>query len=123
MKKIGSIEFFENVDLNLKFDFDELVEFHGATENGIKEVLLDENENIKMDVLDELVEVYINMKIKNKYGNDYSLDVMDDTMNISWDIKNVIIKKHHTEKWWDKVKSEPKKLELGKRNLSTEDKK
>ena len=38
------------------------------------------------------------------FGNDYSLDVMDDTMNISWDIKNVIIKKSHKEEWWDKEK-------------------
>ena len=104
MKKIGSIEFFDDIVLDLKFNFDELAEFHGADEEGIKETLLDENGYIKMDVLEELVEVYVNAKIKNKYGEDYSLDVMDDTMNISWDIKNVIIKKSHKEEWWDKEK-------------------
>ena len=45
MKKIGSLEFFQDVDLNLKFDFNELAEFHGADELGIKEKLLDESEN------------------------------------------------------------------------------
>ena len=49
MKKIGSLQFFKDIDLNLKFDFNELAEFHGADEKGIKEKLLDENEHINMD--------------------------------------------------------------------------
>ena len=101
MKKIGSLQFFEDVDLNLKFDFDKLAEFHKADEEGIKEKLLDENENIKMDVLEHLVKIYVNQKIKDKFGREFSLDVMDDTMNISWDIKVESIKKTHIEKWWN----------------------
>ena len=54
MKKIGSIQFFEDVDLKLNFDFDELCEFHGADERGVQEKLLDENGFIKMDILDYL---------------------------------------------------------------------
>ena len=102
MKEIGRNIFYEDVDLNLNFDFDELAKFHGADEEGIKAVLLDENENIKMDVLEELVEVYVNAHIKNKFGQDFSLDVMDDTMNISWDIKVETVKKHTTKDWWGK---------------------
>tara|TARA_Y100000034_G_scaffold23238_1_gene26806 strand:+ start:1015 stop:1323 length:309 start_codon:yes stop_codon:yes gene_type:complete len=102
MKKIGSHIFYEDIDLNLKFDFNELAEFHGADEEGIKEKLLDENEHIKMDFLEELVEVYVNMKIKQKFGEDFSLNVMDDTMNISWDINIESIKKKHIEDWWNK---------------------
>ena len=37
MKKVGSIQFFKDIDLNLKFDFNELAKFHGADEKGIKE--------------------------------------------------------------------------------------
>ena len=102
MKKIGSLQFFEDVDLNLKFDFDKLAEFHKADEEGIKEKLLDENENIKMDVLEHLVKIYVNQKIKDKFGREFSLDVMDDTMNISWDINIESIKKKHIEDWWNK---------------------
>tara|TARA_Y100000034_G_C6622613_1_gene271468 strand:- start:81 stop:479 length:399 start_codon:yes stop_codon:yes gene_type:complete len=101
MKKTGSLQFFEDVDLNLKFDFDKLAEFHEADEEGIKEKLLDENENIKMDVLEHLVKIYVNQKIKDKFGREFSLDVMDDTMDISWDIKVKSIKKKHMEKWWN----------------------
>ena len=102
MKKIGSLQFFEDVYLNLKFDFDKLAEFHEADEEGIKEKLLDEKGHIKMDFLEELVEVYVNKHIKDKFGKEFSLDVIDDTMNISWDIKVESIKKHHEEKWWNK---------------------
>ena len=45
-----------------------------------------------------------NQKIKQKFGNEFHLDVMDDTMNISWDIKVESIKKHHHEAWWNKEK-------------------
>jgi hypothetical protein len=105
MKEIGSHIFYEDIDLNLKFDFNDLCEFHGADEEGIKEKLLDENGHIKMDFLEELVEVYVNAHIKNKFGDKFSLSVMDDTMNISWDIKVDSIKKHHKEEWWDKEDS------------------
>ena len=110
MKKMGSIQFFDKVDLNLKFDFDELMNHFGADELGIEQNLLDENKTIKMDKLEQFVEAYVNQKIKEKYGEDYSLDVMDDTMNISWDIKIGSIKKHNYEAWWSKEDSESLKL-------------
>ena len=68
----------------------------------MKQHLLDENENIKMDKLEQFVEAYVNQKIKDKFGEDFSLDVMDDTMNISWDINIESIKKKHIEDWWNK---------------------
>ena len=102
MKEIGKHIFYEDIDLNLKFDFDDLAKHFKADEEGIKEKLLDENGHIKMDFLEELVEVYVNTHIKDKFGEDFSLDVMDDTMNISWDIKVDSIKKTHIEKWWNK---------------------
>ena len=95
MKKIGSFEFFENIDLNLKFDFNDLMKHFKADSLGIKKNLLDENKNIKMDKLEQFVEAYVNQKIKEKYGEDYSLDVMDDTMNISWDINIKSVKQKH----------------------------
>ncbi len=102
MKKIGSLKFFENVDLNLKFDFNDLIKHFKGDGLGVKQHLLDENENIKMDKLEQFVEAYVNQKIKDKFGEDFSLDVMDDTMNISWDINIESIKKKHIEDWWNK---------------------
>ena len=102
MKKIGSLQFYEDLDFNLKFDFDELAKFHNANEAGIKDKLLDDDGFIKMNVLEELVDMYVNFKIKEKFGKDFSLDCMDDTMNISWDIDIESIKKRHIEEWWDK---------------------
>ena len=46
-----------------KFDFDELADFHEADEEGIEQKLLDEKGHMKMDVLEELVKIYINTKI------------------------------------------------------------
>ena len=98
----SNVTFFDNVDLNLKFDFDELINNFNGDELGIKQKLLDENENLQMDKLEQFVKVYVNQKIKEKFGNEYSLDVMDDTINISWDIKVDSIKKTQIEKWWNK---------------------
>ena len=105
MKKIGSLQFFEDVDLNLKFDFNDLIKHFKGDELGIKQNLLDENENIDMGKLEQFVKAYVNQKIKDKFGKDFSLDVMDDTMNISWDIKVESIQKKHIKKWWDEEKS------------------
>ena len=112
MKKTGSIKFFENIDLQIQFDFEELMNFtfgdkllvKGATEESvIKEKFVDKRTgSLKMDLIDEVVKLYVNQKIKEKYGNDFSLDVMDDTINISWDIKVESIKQKHIETWWDK---------------------
>ena len=86
MKEVCRDVFYEDIDLNLKFDFNELAKWHGADEEGIQEKLLDENGFIKMDFLNELVETYVNAHIKNKFGNEFSLEFMDDTMDISWNI-------------------------------------
>jgi len=102
MKKVGSFRFYEDIDLHLKFDFDELIEYFNGDELGIKQNLLDENKYIRMDELDKFVQKYVNDKIKEKYGKDFSLDVIDDTMDISWDIKVESIKEKHIEAWWDK---------------------
>ena len=109
MKKIGSLQFFEDVDLHLKFDFGDLMTYFKADDLGIKQNLLDENQNFKMDKLDLFVEKYVNDKIKEKYGDDFSLDVMDDTINISWDIKVKSIKERHIETWWNKKESKKSK--------------
>ena len=42
MKKIGSLQFFEDIDLNLKFDFDDLVRYFDGDDLGIKQNLLEE---------------------------------------------------------------------------------
>ena len=104
MKKIGSLQFFEDIDFNLKFDFNDLMENFKKTTQGVKDEFLNEDNTLKLDVVDTYVEEYVNQKIKDKFGKDFSLDVMDDTMNISWDINVGIIKKHHKEEWWDKEK-------------------
>ena len=108
MKKVGSIQYFEDVDLNFKFDFDDLMKNYKATTKGIKDILLDEKGFMKMDVLEDLVKEYVNQKIKEKYGDNFSLDVMDDMLNISWNIDIKSIKKRHVEQWWDK-ENPPKK--------------
>ena len=64
MKKVGSIQYFEDVDLNFKFDFDDLMKNYKATTKGIKDILLDEKGFMKMDVLEDLVKEYVNQKIK-----------------------------------------------------------
>ena len=108
MKKVGSIQYFEDVDLNFKFDFDDLMKNYKATTKGIKDILLDEKGFMKMDVLEDLVKEYVNQKIKEKYGDNFSLDVMEDVLNISWNIDIKSIKKRHIEQWWDK-ENPPKK--------------
>ena len=108
MKKMGSIQYFEDVDLNFKFDFDDLMKNYKATTKGIKDTLLDEKGFMKMDVLEDLVKEYVDQKIKEKYGNNFSLDVMDDMLIISCNIDIKSIKEKHIEEWWNK-KNPPRK--------------
>jgi len=112
MKKIGSVQFFENVDLNLNFTFDDLMNHFKKSAKGIKNEFLDDNDGLKLDLVEKYVKEYVNQKIQQKFGDEFRLDVMDDTMNISWDVKVESIKKHHKEEWWDKEK--PNKLKLPK---------
>ena len=114
MKKIGSIQFFEDVDFNLNFTFDDLMEQFKKTSKGIKDEFIDDTDTLKLDVVEEYVEEYVNQKIREKYGNDYSLDVMDETINISWDIKIGSVKKHHLETWWNEESNEFKLPKLKK---------
>ena len=102
MKEIGSHIFYEDVDLNLKFDFDDLMEFFKKTTKGVKDEFIDKNDTLKLDVVEKYVKDYVNQKVKDKFGEDYSLDVMNDIMNISWDIKVKSIKEKHIETWWNK---------------------
>ncbi len=104
MKKIGSLKFYEDIDLNLNFTFEDLMEDFDKTSEGVKEEFLDDDNNIKFKIVDKYVKEYVNKRIRKKYGKNYSLDVMDDVMNISWDIKVKTVKRKHHEKWWDKEK-------------------
>ena len=111
MKKKGSLQFFEDVDLNLNFTFDDLMEQFEKTLEGIKGEFLNDAGTLKLDVVEKYVKEFVNQKIKDKFGEDFSLDVMDDTINLSWDIKVESIKQKHTETWWNE---EPKELKLPK---------
>ena len=112
MEKIGSLEFFNNVSLNLNFNFNDLMESFKKTTQGVKDEFLDENNTLKLNIIDNYVKEYVNKKIREKYGENYSLDLMDDTMNISWDIKVESIKlhKYYSEDWWNQEESKPLKL-------------
>ena len=107
MKKIGSLQFYKDIDLNLKFNFDDICDEFNKTADDVKDEFFDENNMLKLDIVDKYSEEYVNRKIREKYGEDYSLDVMDDTMNISWDVKVETIKQHQTEDWWNKAKLTP----------------
>ena len=105
MKKMGSIQFYQDVDMKLKFNFDDLMQKFEKNSEGIKFEFLDDDEKtMKLDIIDKYVTEFVNQKIKEKYGDDYSLDVMDETMNISWNINVESIKKTHIENWWEKDK-------------------
>ena len=104
MKKIGSLHFYDDVNLNLKFNFEDLMDDFKKNTVSIELEFLDENKSLKMDVIEKYVKEYVNRKIRKKYGENYSLDVMDDTMNISWNIDVKSIQKRHIEDWWNKEK-------------------
>jgi len=121
MKKMGNITFYDDIDFNIKFDFEDLTKYilskkllvQGSTDDElVVEYFTDKQTGLlKMDYLEKVVDSYINSKIKEKYGDDFSLDVMDDTMNLSWDVNVESIKQKHIETWWNE---EPDKLKLPK---------
>tara|TARA_R100000008_G_C3566211_1_gene159285 strand:+ start:608 stop:1036 length:429 start_codon:yes stop_codon:yes gene_type:complete len=110
MKKIGSHTFYGDVDLELKFNFEDIMDFYKKNIEAIKDEFFDENGVLQMDTLEEYVEGYVNEKVKEKFGDEFYLDVMDDTMNISWNVKVDSIKKKHVEEWWDKENLKDKNL-------------
>ena len=124
MKKMGSINFYDGIDLNIKFDFEDLTTYlledtlltNGVTdEDVVRDNFIDKQTGLlNMNFIENIVESYVNNKIKEKYGNDYSLDVMDDAMNLSWDVKVESIKQKHIETWWDKDQDKLKLPKLKK---------
>ena len=110
MEKIGSLQFYKDVDFNIEFSFDELMDDFKKTILGVKNEFFDENETLKLDIIDKYVKEYVNRRIREKFGEDFSLDTMDDTLNLSWNIKVETIKKHKTEQWWDEETSSEVKL-------------
>ena len=118
---MGNITFYDDIDFNIKFDFEDLTKYilskkllvQGSTDDElVVEYFTDKQTGLlKMDYLEKVVDSYINSKIKEKYGDDFSLDVMDDTMNLSWDVNVESIKQKHIETWWNE---EPDKLKLPK---------
>tara|TARA_Y100001963_G_C6735056_1_gene425960 strand:- start:708 stop:1040 length:333 start_codon:yes stop_codon:yes gene_type:complete len=105
MKKMGSIEFFEDIDFNIKFNFNDLMDDFEKTTQNIKEEFIDESDMLKWDLIEKYAIEYINRRIRKEFGEDFQLDVSDDTIDISWDINVKSLKQ---------IKKESVKLKLPK---------
>ena len=85
MKKLGSIEFFENIDLDIKLDFNDLMDFifagkllvKGVTDNDIiKQTFFDENNLLKMDKIELAVNQYFYLVAGATTDGDYTAGVI-----------------------------------------------
>ena len=73
MKEMGSIKFYDDIDLSIKFDFEDLMNYvfenkfvgKNETEDSlVKDAFFNNDGSLNMILLDKYVESYVNKKIK-----------------------------------------------------------
>ena len=118
MNKVGKKVIFDKVNLNIDFTLDDVLEEFGVDaftfQNG---KLLNEDKSLNLEEVEKLVKPYVDVKVKEKFGEDYEIFSYYDTLNLSWnvDVDAVSkIKDYRKEQWWNEVTQNKTKLKLPK---------
>tara|TARA_B100000424_G_scaffold267902_1_gene261629 strand:+ start:770 stop:1192 length:423 start_codon:yes stop_codon:yes gene_type:complete len=94
-------------DINLNFDISDIINTYTLhhtevtntflREEKINRELFDNDDNLKMDLVNDYVNKYLNdWIIKREYGKNYSIEDMDIDMDITWNVNIKSLKKMNT---------------------------
>ena len=88
MNKIGKKVFFDDVNMEINFTLDDILEHFKVNafkfQNGI---LLNPDRSLNLKAVETLVKPYIDAKVKEKFGEDYEIFSYYDTLNLSWNVE------------------------------------
>ena len=112
MKKVGKKDIFDNVNMEIDFTLDDILNHFNVDafrfQNGN---LLNADKSLNLEKVEELVKPYIDAKIKEQFGKNYEIFSFHDTLNLSWNVEIDAI-----SKITDYRKKNEKKLKLPKLN-------
>jgi hypothetical protein len=118
MNKVGKKVIFDKVNLNIDFTLDDVLEEFGVDaftfQNG---KLLNEDKSLNLEEVEKLVKPYVDVKVKEKFGEDYEIFSYYDTLNLSWNVEVDAVSKitdYRKEQWWNEVTQNKNKLKLPK---------
>ena len=118
MNKVGKKVIFDKVNLNIDFTLDDVLEEFGVDaftfQNG---KLLNEDKSLNLEEVEKLVKPYVDVKVKEKFGEDYEIFSYYDTLNLSWNVEVDALSKitdYRKEQWWNEVTQNKNKLKLPK---------
>ena len=88
MNKVGKKDIFDNLNLEIDFTLDDMLEEFGVDaftfQNG---KLLNPDKSLNLEEVEKLVKPYVDAKVKEKFGQDYEIFSFYDTLNLSWNVQ------------------------------------
>lgn len=87
MREIGTKVIYDKVDLEIDFDINDLFDHFDIEPVQFINGLLDKNERLDLEKMDKLVKLFVNAKVKEKFGDDYEAFYYYDTMTPSWNVQ------------------------------------
>ena len=88
MKKIGKKVIFDNINMEIDFTLDNMLEHFNVDDftfqNG---KLLNSDKSLNLKEVEKLVKPYVDAKVKEKFGEDYEIFDYYDTLNLSWNVE------------------------------------
>ena len=88
MKKVGKKVIFDNINMEIDFTLDDILDhFNVDSFKFANGNLLNADKSLNLQKVEELVKPYVDAKIKEQFGNDYEIFDYYDTLNLSWNVE------------------------------------
>tara|TARA_R100001015_G_C4542823_1_gene106443 strand:+ start:340 stop:681 length:342 start_codon:yes stop_codon:yes gene_type:complete len=88
MNKVGKKDIFDNIDFKIDFTLDDILEEFNVDaftfQNG---KLLNSDKSLNLPEVEKLIKPYVDVKVKEKFGEDYEIFKYYDTLNLSWNVE------------------------------------
>ena len=118
MNKVGKKDIFDNIDFKIDFTLDDILEEFNVDaftfQNG---KLLNEDKSLNLEEVEKLIKPYVDVKVKEKFGENYEIFSYYDTLNLSWNVEVDAVSKitdYRKERWWNEATQNKDKLKLPK---------
>ena len=88
MNKVGKKDIFDNVNMEIDFTLDDMLEhFKVDSMTFMNGKLLNSDKSLNLENVESLIKPYIDAKIKEEFGEDYEIFSYYDTLNLSWNVE------------------------------------
>ena len=88
MNKIGKKVIFDNINMEIDFTLDNMLEHFNVDDFTFQDgKLLNSDKSLNLEEVEKLVKPYVDAKIKEEFGKDYEIFDYYDTLNLSWNVE------------------------------------